>query len=223
MKQNFRDSQYYIFDIDGTLTRYRETVKAENFLHRNFLFPVLRDMMVERGMGRKEAEDGILQVTEQIVYWDYTDIVSAFGLPAKEAYERMWEWHRNNLEPYHDAVEMAKRLFKAGKPLFIVSNNPYSGCCMKLRVCGLADEFGSSWFRRILGTDRLRGCKCEPGVWQRAVDQIPVDPAEICVIGDNPLEDGELPRRCGVGKTILLPRGKCLRGIDYENEEERNV
>lgn len=216
MWKTIMQHQYYIFDIDGTLTRYKKTVRLENFLHDNFLFPVLRDLMMERGMGKREAEDGILKVTKEVPFWDYTDFVSEFNLPAKEAYERMWEWHRNNLEVWPDAVEMVKKLSEAGKYLFVVSNNPYSGCCMKLRFCGLADEFGSTIFRRIFSTDKLRGCKCDPMVWKRAIDQIPGEPAEICVVGDNPMEDGEIPRRFGVGQTIILPRGQILHGIDTE-------
>ncbi len=208
--------KYYIFDIDGTLTRYNERVRRENFLYNNFLFPILRDLMMEHGMGKHEAEAGILRVTKEIPFWDYTDFISEFNLPAKNAYERMWEWHRNNLEVWPDTVEMVKKLSRAGRNLFVVSNNPYSGCCMKLRVCGLADEFGSTVFRRIFSTDKLRGCKCDPMVWKRAIDQIPADPAEICVVGDNPKEDGEIPRRFGVGQTIIIPRRQILHGIDIK-------
>jgi FMN phosphatase YigB (HAD superfamily) len=212
-------STYYFFDIDGTLTRYKPgAMDPEKLLHNNFLFPILRDMMMERGMEKQEAEDRILRLMTDVPFWDYTDFISAFQLPAKEAYERLWAWHCENLEPYADAVEMVKELFKLGKPLFIISNNPYSGCCLKLRACGLADEFGSPYFRRIFSTDKLRGCKNEPGVWQRAVDQIPDDPALIGVVGDNPLEDGENARACGVGETIILPRGRILRGIDVCQE-----
>mgnify|MGYP001247360809 CR=1 FL=1 len=214
--------KYYCFDIDGTLTRYRNTVKPENFLHNNFLFPILRDMMMERGMEKEKAEDGILRVMKQVPFWDYTDFISEFNLPAKEAYERMVQWHEENLAPYPDAVAMVHEFFEAGKILFIVSNNPYSGCCMKLRRCGLGDEFGSPFFRRIFSTDKLRGCKCEPGVWKRALDQIFDDPARIGVGGDNPGEDGDLPRALGVGETILLPRGQIQRGIDTMKKEIMN-
>ena len=51
-----------------------------------------------------------------------------------------------------------------------------------------------------------------------AIDQIPDDPAEIGVIGDNPVEDGEIPRSCGVGETIILQREKIQHGIDRIND-----
>ena len=208
------DSKYYIFDIDGTLTKYKPSVRPENFLHCNFLFPTLRDLMIELGMTKQEAEDGILRVITEVPFWDYTDIISEFNLPAKEASKRLWEWHIRNMEPYDDAVQMAERLFQQGKTLLVISNNPYSGCCLKLKLCGLGDEFGSTVFRRIFSTDKLRGCKCDPLVWKRAISQIPDDPATICTVGDNPVEDGEIPRSFGVGRSIILPRDGILRGID---------
>lgn len=217
MKSMDYKSKYYFFDIDGTLTRYKATVRPENFLHKNFLFPIIRDMMMERGMERQDAEDGILRVMKEVPFWDYTDFISEFRLPITEAYERMWEWHRINMEPYQDAVDMVKMLSEAGRTLFIISNNPYFGCCMKLKVCGLGDEFGSPFFRQIFSTDKLRGCKGEPGVWLRAVDQIPDDRAAMAVVGDNPVEDGELPRSLGVGEIIILQRGQIQRGIDSGN------
>lgn len=213
-----KDFKYYIFDIDGTLTRYRETVREENFLHHNFLFPIFRDMLVERGLDRQEAEDRILQVTKKVPFWDYTDFIAEFRLPQKETFRRLWQWHLDNLDVYPDAVRMVHDLFHAGKILLVVSNNPYSGCCLKLKRCGLADEFGSKYFRRILGTDKLRGCKGEDGVWNRAISQIPDDPETICTVGDNPIEDGDIPKRYGVGGSIILDRNKILRGIEDGKE-----
>lgn len=127
-----------------------------------------------------------------------------------------------NIEVYPDTVQLVHDLAAAGKTLLVVSNNPYLGCCWKLKRCGLADEFGSHVFARILGTNILRGCKCEEGVWQRALCQIPDDPARICTVGDNPVEDGEIPRRYGVGNTILFDRKAILRGID-QKKNIRNI
>ena len=73
-----------------------------------------------------------------------------------------------------------------------MSNNPYVGCMFKLQAAGLAsNEFSSPYFRRVFGTNVLRGCKGSTEVWKRALAQIPADPKEIGVIGDNPKEDGE--------------------------------
>ncbi len=200
------DVPYYIFDIDGTLTRYVD-VDPSTFLHGNFLFPIVRDMMVEKGRDPDEASAAILRETQENVFWDYCDFVSAFGLDAPEAYRRFRAWHARHIAPYDDAANLARELRRAGKRLFVVSNNPCTGCLMKLQACGLADDTGSDFFSRILGTDKLRGCKGAPGVWRRAIDQLAVDPSLVCTVGDNPVEDGELPQACGVGATYLFDRG----------------
>ncbi len=213
MTTDLPDVPFYIFDIDGTLTRYVD-VDPSSFLHGNFLFPIVRDLMVERGADRAEAEAAILRETETNVYWDYADLVSAFGLSAPEAYRRFRAWHAAHIAPHEDAVALARELKRAGKRLFVVSNNPVTGCLLKLQAAGLADDTGSDVFSRILGTNVLRGCKCAPGVWRRALDRLAVDPALVCTVGDNPVEDAELPKRCGVGASFLFDRGRIERGID---------
>ena len=44
------------------------------------------------------------------------------------------------------------------------------------------------------------------GAWKRVLSQIHVDPAKICMVGDNPYEDCELPKQYGVGSFITLKR-----------------
>lgn len=202
------DSQYYLVDIDGTLTDYRPgSVVPEKMLHGNFLFPVIHDMMLERGWEKEKAEEAILELAEGILFWDYTDFIMEFELPVKETFERMRQWHFENLTVYSETVEFVKKLSRDGKQLFIMSNNPYVGCMFKLQAAGLADDdFSSPYFRRVFGTVALRGCKCTLDVWKRAIAQIPADVSEIGVIGDNPKEDGELPRSLGIKDTIILSR-----------------
>ncbi len=214
-KMEFR-SKYYLVDIDGTLTYYANGgIPPEKMLHGNFLFPIIRDMMLERGWRKKDAEDAIYALAERIVFWDYTDFIAEFDLPAAEAFRRMREWHKENLAVYPDTVELIKRLAGEAKQLFIMSNNPYVGCLFKLQAAGLADDdFSSPYFRRIFGTNVLRGCKCVPEVWKRALAQIPVDPSEVGVIGDNPKEDGDIPRSCGISDTVIILRESIVRGVE---------
>lgn len=214
-------AEYYLVDIDGTLTDYRPgACSPEKLLHRNFLFPVIRDLMVEQGWDRTAAEKAIFEVAERVVFWDYTDYIAEFNLPAKEAFRRMRRWHTENLIVYQDAVRLVKKLAGEGKRLFVMSNNPYMGCLFKLQAAGLAeDDFSSPHFRRIFGTNILRGCKCDPNVWKRALAQIPADAPEIGVIGDNPKEDDALPRSLGVKETHIIPRAAIARGIDRERKQ----
>ncbi len=209
------DCNNFLVDIDGTLTSYKSSVTHDKLLHGNFLFPVIRDMMLERGWKQSDAESAILELTEKVVYWDYTDFLAEFHLPADEAFRRMYDWHMENLIPCEDGVELVKTLHLAGKRLFIMSNNPYMGCVLKLQAAGLADDdFSTPYFKRIFGTNILRGCKCVIDVWLRVLANIPVAPSEICVIGDNPKEDRDLPRACGIGHHILLERETIQHGVE---------
>jgi len=197
--------KYYLVDLDGTLTDYRPGALApERLLGGNFLFPIFRDMMVERGFQRGEAEARIVQLARDVVYWDYTDFIVEFELPVEEAHRRLRAWHRENLLVYDKTVELVRRLSQDGRKLFVMSNNPYLGCLMKLEAAGLADAFSAPCFSRVFGTNLLRGCKNDPEVWRRALSQIPAPVSEIGVIGDNPVEDGELPRSLGIGESVIL-------------------
>lgn len=197
--------KYYLVDLDGTLTDYRPGALApERLLGGNFLFPIFRDMMVERGFQRGEAEARIVQLARDVVYWDYTDFIVEFELPVEEAHRRLRSWHRENLLVYDKTVELVRRLSQDGRKLFVMSNNPYMGCLMKLEAAGLADAFSAPCFSRVFGTNLLRGCKNDPEVWRRALSQIPAPVSEIGVIGDNPVEDGELPRSLGIGESVIL-------------------
>lgn len=51
---NLPDFPCYAFDIDGTLTRYRD-FHPETFLFGNFLFPVLRDFADSRVPDSREV------------------------------------------------------------------------------------------------------------------------------------------------------------------------
>lgn len=204
---NVPDCKYYMIDIDGTLTGYQKSVTPDKFLWGYFLFPVIRDLMLEQGWEKTEAENAILELSGKVIFWDYTDFVAEFNLPAAKAFQRMRDWHSRNLIVYADTVSLVKELHAAGKKLFIMSNNPYTGCLFKLQTAGLADnDFFSPYFCRIFGTNILRGCKGVPEVWQRAVAQIPADLSEICVIGDNPHEDGDIPRLCGIPHSVIISR-----------------
>lgn len=204
----------FLVDIDGTLTKYRQDAML-NLLHGNFLFPIIRDLMVESGWKKEKAEEAVGEYSNTNIFWDYPDFIAEFKLSSEEAFRRFRQWHAENIQPCEDGITLVKKLYADGKKLFIMSNNPYSGCIFKLQTAGLADDdFQSPYFERIFGTNILRGCKFVPGVWERACACIPAAKTEICVVGDNPTEDQEIPASCGITHSILLKRNEIIRGID---------
>lgn len=207
---------FFLVDLDGTLSSYREGALLQDKLFLgNFLFPIIRDQMMKKGWKRNEAEDAIRQLTTENIFWDYSDFIAEFNLPVPETLILMQKWHQENIVPCNDGIALIKRLYTAGKKLFVMSNNPYLGCLFKLQAVGLAENFFSSpYFCRIFGTNILRGCKYQPIVWKRALAQIPAMPNDVCVIGDNPREDKEIPRECGILCSYLFIRNKIIHGVE---------
>ena len=111
-------------------------------------------------------------------------------------------------------AELIKELYRKGKNLFIVSNNPIVGCLLNLKVAGLGDITGSKYFKRILGANILRGQKHQIELWKRAIAQIGVKPDKIVNIGDNIKEDGEIPKKAGIKKCFVIRRNELEREED---------
>lgn len=206
--------EYFLIDIDGTITDYKTgAITQDALLAGNFLLPIIRDMLVENGWNPAEAAAVIKEETDRIIFWDYIDFIDKFDLSREEAFLRIRKWHRDNLIYYEDMVETIKELASRNKNLFIISNNPYWGCRFKLESAGLAPEY----FQKIFGTNVVNGCKHLPEVWKRAINQIAVNPENIATIGDNPKEDGEIPKSCGIGYSFILDR-KSETSLRSENK-----
>lgn len=208
MKNSIRNNLHILFDIDGTLTAYRQHALDRTF-HGNFLFPVILDLAEDHGISRHEAERRILETERKIPCWDYPDFLQELELTSSEALVAFREWHRKHLEVYSDTVALVKRFSSVGIPVSVISNNPHQGCLLKLEQCGLADaERDSSCFTHILSTDLLGGCKGDASVWSEALAQLSSNQTVSVMIGDNPQEDGELAVAGGVKLAFILERGQ---------------
>jgi len=206
--------KHFLVDIDGTITDYKTaSVNHESMLAGNFIFPIIRDMLVENGWNYEEAGTAISEEAERVIFWDYSDLIDKFKVSKAEAFTRIRQWHNDNLTYYNDMVETIKELSARNKNLFIISNNPYWGCRFKLEVAGLNHKY----FTDIFGTNIINGCKCSSEVWQRALDKLSIDPGKIATIGDNLAEDGEIPQSCGIGYSFILNR-KSEKAIHHNDK-----
>ena len=100
-----QDCNYFFVDIDGTLTNYGKSA-MDNRLHGNFLFPIIRDLMIETGWEKAGSENAIDAHTRSNVFWDYTDILAEFKLPVSEAFSRFRKWHKENIIPCEDGIPL---------------------------------------------------------------------------------------------------------------------
>ena len=198
----------FFFDIDGTVTRYRPgALAADRLLDGNFLFPLIRDMLVERGVSSGDAAAMICREAEENIFWCYGDFIRKFDLPPEAAAVRFRAWHEENLAVFPDTVELIRSLAAEQTPLYVISNNPVDGCRMKLERAGLDPEL----FSGIFGTDVMKGCKHLASSWERALSLADVRPESVVTVGDDVKEDGAVPRSCGVGTGVILERDSALR------------
>lgn len=201
-----------IIDIDATITYDRQKSQiGPDYILNNAIFDVIAEFMNERGWNPETAREALVAHTKTNVYWDYPDFLDALNLPAEEAWKRIEVWHEENIGAFADAVSMVTRLHSAGVPLFIMSNNPVTGCLLKLRQAGLAGPKGSRFFRDIMGTNICMGGKWAVDSWRRCLLRTGFPPSKLAMIGDNLKEDCEIPRSLGVQTIFLVDRRRSAK------------
>ena len=197
-----------IVDIDGTLTADRpgSPQLGVAYLNNNALFEVFREGLMRLGRSRDAASAELLRYVDSNVFWDYDGIIAAFALPPQETWAALREWHARNLEVFADGVRMLRALRRTGMALSICSNNPRTGCLLKLERAGLATVDSAAPFQSIMCSNSIRGQKSAPHWWPRVLAECGAPPEHVVVIGDNPVEDMALPRAAGFRHFCIVDR-----------------
>ncbi|MEI3005107.1 MAG: HAD family hydrolase [Victivallales bacterium] len=111
-------------------------------------------------MGTGSREKALFESVNNVLRWDYSELLRRFSIPWEEASGLMMLRHEEMLDVYQDAVELIRRLKAAGAHLCIVSNNPYWGCRWKLLRAGLEPVWLSIFSVRIIPADANRWHMC---------------------------------------------------------------
>ena len=194
-------------DIDGTLTDdWHKPQIGPGYIMNNALFDLLADVMQEDGRERDVVAKALIEYAQTHQYWDYLDFVRAFDLPKDRIMMRFSEWHDQHISVYDDGVKMVQELYAKGLDLYIISNNPFSGCLLKLQRAGLGSLEGSRYFKGIIASNIFQGQKGSIDYWERAVVETGCDPATLAVVGDHPVEDGARAREVGIKTVFLINR-----------------
>jgi len=202
---------HVLFDIDGTLTDDLDAPQIDNrYALGNALIEIFCDFLREGGMDRCAAERVLVEYAEQNIYWDYPDFIHHFGFPTEDAWQRLRSWHAKHIRVYQDGVQLVRRLHNHGYALHIVSNNPLSGCLLKLEVAGLGGLQGTPWFSRIFCSNIHRGQKGSPAFWERAIISAGITPSQAIVIGNDFAEDFKVPDGIGVRQHYIVDRNGIL-------------
>lgn len=194
-------------DIDATITDFLKPFPDDFFVGRQPMFSIFRDLMVEeKGWAKDDAEKAIIDYADTVIWWDYPDFIAEFDLPLQMCWKRLISRHSEYLSVYKDTVRTIKELQNSDIKLYIVSNNPYAGCLLKLHRAELGEITGTTYFEGILGANLLRGQKSQPELWRRAIAHAACEPGSIATLGDHPVEDAEIPLRCSIGHAFILRR-----------------
>ncbi|WP_309397838.1 HAD family hydrolase [Cerasicoccus maritimus] len=201
------------FDLDGTLVEecYPNAQIDRRYLAGNFILNLLSNMIQANGYER--AEELLLEYLDINIYWDYSDIIKHFKLDEKLALLWLRLWHKKNLIVMQRNVDLAYELHQAGYGIYVISNNPHLGCLLKMERAGLAGETGKGIVEGVFGSNFGLGQKMQRSFWTRVLDDIPCAPHRLAMVGDNPLEDAEVPMSVGVGQCFLVKADGCLTEV----------
>ena len=197
-----------ICDIDATITDVNRVDGNTNDSFRDDIFAAISGMIaLKRGISREIAR-GMLEdyANNLVIWWDYNDFIADFDLDTVEFWRKLREIHQRALLPCEDAVNMIKYLYGAGKRMYIVSNNPITGCLLKLERAGLGTLEGSPYFERIFGTNITRGMKKQLPMWKRVIASFDVPASKMVTVGDNKEEDFKYPAMAGIRNSIIVRR-----------------
>jgi len=87
----------------------------------------------------------------------------------------------------------------------------------KIARAGLGGPAGSPYFTRITGMNMLgaRG-KCDDYTWRCLIANTGVDPRHMVIVGDEPICDWEMPRRCGIGFSFIVRRDQAEEVVEAD-------
>lgn len=201
-----QDVKIILCDIDSTVTEAMQESRIVDF--RNSVFEMFSThIAAQRNISCEEARYALEDMANNVlVWWDYPDLISCFGLDSVMIWKEMRCLHKDILHIYPDAVEMVKYLKSINKNLYIISNNPVTGCLLKLEAAGLASLRGSDYFSRIFGTNITHGMKSQIPMWKRVIANLGENPENILTIGDHVKEDFEIPNKAGIKHSIIVDR-----------------
>ena len=134
---------------------------------------------------------------------------------------------KKHLKVFEDAVFMIKELHKRKFNLYTDSNNSFSGVLAKLIRAGLADRYGSKYFKKIYGGDFTCCSKATYMHFEKLLNAEKLKPSEVIVIGDSPEQDLAIPKKIEMVKgediikeICIIKNGQVIYRYEGYNMEE---
>lgn len=182
-----------LIDVDDTLIHQTPEPRGSYEL-----LELIRQQAIESGMDRIDVAKRVQEVVDT-TYWCWTDFLDCLKLDHSEFWQLADEVEARRTSRIDSRIEQRlRRLKESGYRLAIASNNPVDGIRHKLRLAGIDSREQQDLLTHYFGTDNCRANKAEVEFWQYVVDQLETPPDRISVVGDNPVEDGQVPQQVGI-------------------------
>ena len=191
----------YLFDLDDTLISTK--VYAEIYQpildmvkdKLNLTDTQLNDKAVEVGLDKNKFDR-----------WDTGDLCRELNL--LEDYYIVLEDHIKVIHGLHDLViDIFKKLRKDGKKIGVVSNS------MRRTIKAHLNKYElTEYVDFIFSRDDCNCKKRDDKYWQTLIEKESLDPKECIMIGDDPVQDIEIPSKFGF-QTMLVSSSEDLKKL----------
>lgn len=191
----------YLFDLDDTL--------IDSSIYHALYEPVMRRVRKELNISEKDLIiklDSLKIRKNKIGNHDTGDACKRLGL--LDIYYEELEKH---IKIHHvlrdDVTGLFEHLRKNKKHIAIASDSMRKTICLYLDIYGLSDKID------FVFSAEDAGCKKDDGkYWEKLIEEHRLKPEECMMIGDNEIEDVEIPRRFGF-KTFHIKKEDDLKRI----------
>ncbi|TWT69018.1 HAD family hydrolase [Crateriforma conspicua] len=207
-----------LIDIDDTLV-HQSDVAGQTYP----LLELIKQQAAAQGLATRSTLRAIQDVLDA-VYWTWSDFLAAVGVDPVEFWLQadLIESRRTTVLDPQISARLA-RLQQAGYRLCITSNNPVDGIRHKLRLAGFDSQTQQNLFMDFFGTNNCRANKGQVQFWRCVVGQLRVAPETIAVIGDNPIEDGQIPSTVGINRWFPIGTNQTDHPADCWAAAERQL
>tara|TARA_Y100000034_G_C6857645_1_gene389986 strand:- start:195 stop:776 length:582 start_codon:yes stop_codon:yes gene_type:complete len=185
----------FLFDLDDTI------VDGEIYAE---MYAEILEMIKSKGIDLNQEVKKLGLKKNKFSRWDSGDLCRRLNL--LEEYYQILEPRLKTIPSLRtEIVPILKEL--KGKKIGIVSNSMERTIKLYLKKYQL-----ENYFNFIFSFENSEQMKNHQQCWQELIEKENLNPQECLVIGDDPIEDGEIPASLGF-KTLIINNDQDLKGI----------
>ncbi len=175
-------------DLDNTLYDFASAQEAgcqaaAAYLNRDDLHEMISDLFFAAHGPEERAS--------------FTEVLGRHGIDDEEVIDAVFsvyeEIKHRSLIPYPGVIESLALISRAGIPVIAVTNASYRRAIERVSCIGAGDLLAS-----LITPDRCGYAKPDPAIFRHAARALSLPPGDVCMIGDNLINDIEPARKTGI-------------------------